>query len=789
MLKMKKGFFAYSSEPKASCQAVESAIEKINASASGYTRIRSWRELKPSGKLILTDVINAIDSSDYFCADLTSLSDNVLFELGYAITTEKPIWLTLDTSHIEAKKNFQNLNLLKSIGYSEYHSTKDIINEFFETHPYERDSALNSLKRAVRVNRRNKLLLFLKGQFNTNTSQIILDSISSYSNISVIDDPEEIQTQSITWYLERLLSTKYVLIEFSSESKVDHKFHNSKCSLVAGMAFGLNNYLLMVSEEPYNAPIDYRDLLQTYKSEKRCREIISIFLNDLGGNAVRLLSQQKTHTRQKKKQENALQKVDFGSYLAEDEVQNIYSYYVPSQKVEGFGKKEYSIVIGRKGSGKTATLYYLKDFWESESKNHVCIIKPISLELKALLYLIENLSENYQKSFLIESSWKFLIYTEIIKSIYDSISIKPPYSLSQAESNLIFFVKENEEIILKNFSLRLEEELINISQEQSPREIRDFKVRVSEALHDNILSDIRNLLAEIFNQSDHKIYVLIDNLDKSWEEDENIKLQSELILGLLGVTGRIAGQLSSFTVRGKKFSIGFNLTLFLRSDIFAFVRRYAREADKIEHTKLDFQDKFVLFRIIEERFNASTGIKSAKFWEEYVVKQIGEEDSKDYIFERIIPRPRDIIFFLKEAQNIAINRGKAKIEVEDLEYAYESYSEWLVTALLSESDVSYNQMQSFLFQLVGLPNIINERDIVSAVSDSDLDLKDEETEDFIDYLVYLSILGREVRPNEFRYEYGFEMSQKNKALAKKMSNGRFRIHNSLLPYLECEIVD
>lgn len=91
---MKTGFFAYSSEPKYCGEAIEDAIHKINDSFKGITQLQSWTTLQISGKLIISEILKEIDSCDYFCADLTGLNNNVLFELGYAIAQKKTNMVT-----------------------------------------------------------------------------------------------------------------------------------------------------------------------------------------------------------------------------------------------------------------------------------------------------------------------------------------------------------------------------------------------------------------------------------------------------------------------------------------------------------------------------------------------------------------------------------------------------------------------------------------------------------------------------------------------------------------------
>ena len=77
---MQTVFFAYSGQPKSVGESIEEAIKLINDSGAAF--LRSWRSYTVNGKLIIDEVTKAIDESDYFCADLTGFSDNVIFELG-----------------------------------------------------------------------------------------------------------------------------------------------------------------------------------------------------------------------------------------------------------------------------------------------------------------------------------------------------------------------------------------------------------------------------------------------------------------------------------------------------------------------------------------------------------------------------------------------------------------------------------------------------------------------------------------------------------------------------------
>lgn len=168
---MNKGFFAYSSRPEYSGEFIEEAICKINN--SGVTYLSSWKKLEVSGKFIINEVLKEIDESEYFCADLTGMNNNVLFEIGYAIAKGKSIWLILDSSHTPTKRKFGEFNLLTTIGYSAYTNSGKIEYEFFKSRPFELkskyyDQLITGITSENYIN--TKPLLFLKSQYDTGVS-------------------------------------------------------------------------------------------------------------------------------------------------------------------------------------------------------------------------------------------------------------------------------------------------------------------------------------------------------------------------------------------------------------------------------------------------------------------------------------------------------------------------------------------------------------------------------------------------------------------------------------------
>ncbi len=86
-------FFAYPSSPLSIAEIVKTANKEINK--TGHVSIKGWEECKVGGKVIIEEICKEIDLADIFCADLTGMNANVMFELGYAIARNRRIWLAL----------------------------------------------------------------------------------------------------------------------------------------------------------------------------------------------------------------------------------------------------------------------------------------------------------------------------------------------------------------------------------------------------------------------------------------------------------------------------------------------------------------------------------------------------------------------------------------------------------------------------------------------------------------------------------------------------------------------
>ena len=784
-----KCFVAYSANPASLAEVIENAISEINIQGNGLVVAHGWKTIGVTGKVIIKEVCAAIDACNLFVCDLTSLSPNVLFELGYAIARNKRIWLTLDPSFEESRLNFDKLYLFSGIGYAPYQNRNHLVNLFFQECPFEDlESTIYSkvIHSATSTRDQQPSTLYLKSRIETEAS-IELSRLLSKSRIPlIIDDPQENNSQTLAWYVQNTRNSFTAIVHLLDDKRDKRYFQNGKYSFVSGMAFGFEKPLLMLAHAPFNPPVDYADLLCVHDTAANCISAVSTWLSQIGET----LSVERQKLRERLSEIDsaiALQRLNLGEDVAENEQYDLLDYFVLTAAYqEALRTPQSMIYVGRKGSGKTANLYKIADALSNDPRNHVCIIKPVAYELEGVLRLLRLSISKAEQGFMIESLWKFLIYTELVLSVYTELEGKPiHYIKTKGEEELMNYVDEHQDLIKSEFAVRMERAINDLCEIAPSDSIAEQRTRVSEILHSNVLGRLRELLGKVL-EGKAKVCVLIDNLDKPWIRGSDISLLSDFLFSLLSVSRSISKE---FYRRGITWRpVRLSLLIFLRSDIFSHVMKEARERDKLVYRRLEWNDPTLLQRVIEERFLVSSErtLASEKVWQTFFVETVKGLPTKDYLTSRIIPRPRDMIYLCRAALAHAINHRHSRIEEPDILQAEKAYSKYAFDSLEAETSAQLEHLEELLYEFVGMNNIVTRDQVDKSIEKAHI--APEKAQYAIDLLCESTFLGLETDKDKFEFIYDENKEEVIRALARKIveTNGgeRYLINAPFHTYLE-----
>lgn len=701
------GFFAYPSDDRIS-DTIGAFVEKVNG--SGMVKIETWEKMNIGGKVLVSEICKKIVSSDFFCADITRLNPNVLFEIGYAIAKKKRIWLIRDNSIPAHNNDFRQFKILTSLGYREYLSSGDIALHYYTDLPHESlDETVYDeiIEPAIRLTN-DQHILYLKSSYEDEASVKVTQALEGSSSKTtvplLVDDPKESSIQPLSWYARSVYSAQALICHLTNVERDKSRIQNAKHSLVAGLAHGFDIPLLLLIESELFGPADYRELLFSYARSKDAVSRVTNFVSPIvAAQKESLIHQRLLRTKNRNIEELAMLRI--GEPIAEHEDDSLSeNAFVETAAFRAALDGSQAIFVGRKGVGKTANFKKLAARFGSDRRNLVCEIKPLSYELVSLVDVAKRFEQISSKGFLFESLWKFLIYSELAKLTVELIEGRPSGEIHPNEMNLVQLVNRNKSLLRLDFSARLDilsKQLLESSLEDSHAPAT--AVAVSELLHNSIIPGLIAGLSKAL-QNKKQVVVLIDNLDKAWDRSENTRFLCYFFLGLLSALRRISNDFRNRPNPAE--SIVVSLCVFVRADIFQMVLEQAREPDKILYQVLSWEDRNQMRMLADCRIKVAAGasgmeIDPSIIWDKFFEPQINDRAFFDYVFELILPRPRDLLYFLRSAISAAVNRRHEKVLVEDLIKAEEEYSNFAYESLMVELRERFNNIEDVISEFMG----------------------------------------------------------------------------------------
>ena len=677
-------FFAYQSvEKSGSCDNVD-AIQSV-AKYLGSKAI-TWEKMKINGKLINRKILEEIEKAETFACDLTYLNPNVYFELGYAIGKRKPLFIMLNTNVKGAAQNYANINILKGIGYTTFKNADDLKQKIVSDVDKE-SILLDQLKNFLEVKSGSIDIFYIKSSANSQAEMDTIDYIKNSQLSQICDDRSEIAYEPLEWYLESLSKCRNLIVHLSSNDKNTAVIDNAKNSLYSGLGYALGKRVLLVAPKPYFAPMDYSDILLEYSSAQDCVDQIKTWLNKSKRKVDRI--------EDEPDKELNLLKLGIGYSIAEDEKDALLNYFVETHSYRMALKSRCSIFYGRKGTGKTALYIKLFDDFSHQKNTYLIGLKPESTELIDNIQAIRLYEDTASKKSLFHSIWKYVLYSKLVLEIYYKISKKTRIEYSETEDTIINFYNNKRELLQPNFfgTLKL------ISDECQKRNW--LATKVVEEYNRTILVPMLDMIKEYFKDTKYyKLAILADNLDKAWDADADLSLQSEMILSLLEVSGKLQQELY-----GKdNEKIETTVIMFLRLDIYKFVLSDSREPDKLtvgSHEVEWASCKELLKSLVEKRIIHVLEMKPQdsidSIWKDYF--DFVRDDPIEMVQNACLPRPRDILLFFGKMFESACNNSRSRVNKQDYEYALNNYTNFLYQNLIAEMSAEYPYIRKMIGEL------------------------------------------------------------------------------------------
>jgi hypothetical protein len=359
------------------------------------------------------------------------------------------------------------------------------------------------------------------------------------------------------------------------------------------------------------------------------------------------------------------------------------------------------VVVGRRGTGKSALAYKLAEYWRKQEKTIVISVSPEEDQMIGLRGLMNSFGEKY--SLLKAGSkiaWKYALYMEIAEKV----------------SNHYKLLNLMDKQVVNHHIRECGGNGLNIAEK--------LKNRLQGLLHsgvtpeENISGLARNIeikeleeQVRLISQEKYRIVLFIDRLDEGYEPDST---GVSLVDGFLQAVNEI----------NLSFHMVINGVVFIRDNIFRSIEY--KDPDFTRNTEGQVLrlhwDKRSLFNLVCNRLRFAYGESSqennTRLWNIYTSQSLKGFVGFSLILRLTLLRPRDILVLLNNAFYGANSSepSRSRIAVEDIEVSAKSISSGRLRDLQKEYRSLYPALDLITSVFSSASSMLEGRQVADLIS-------------------------------------------------------------------------
>lgn len=760
-----KSLFLFGQLPLEISSTIESSVEKLRTMESSRRWI-TWKNLDVPGQIIFCEICKAMRYTDLVVADVTTLNFNLMFEIGFAIGLGLPVLPIRNAKYIEDKRQFDELGILDTLGYFDFQTSNDL-RDYLIANPTRPRLHVN----APALNNESPLYV-VKAPVDSDGTIKMLSVIKKSRLRFRLLDTRETGRVSLHEVYKNTLCSRAIFLHLLNESYQNARVHNARCAFIAGLGMATGKRVVMLQQYEQPQPIDYRDVVLSYDHPKKIHELLIPAIGEVIEQiqTIRFVPTALSITQ--------LEKLDLGDLAAENEIKALDSYYIPTAQYHKAKQGHARLVIGRKGTGKSALFYSLRSTFRPLKTHLVLDLRPEGHQLVKLReFVLAGLSAGYQQH-LLTAFWNYLLIVEIAYQIakhegtshYRDVRLRTAFDRIAAE-----FPDETDDE-QADFSERLLRLVNEVTERRSQMAEPKSNADITQLVYSRQIRELVEALTEYLSISRRSVWILIDNLDKGWPIYSVLPEDISILRSLLEATRKLERQFES---RG----VELHSVAFIRNDIYQHLILEPAERGKETATLLDWNDPEVFKQMLARRL--SSGLDSDmnfdSLWAQYFPSHVKGEESFQFVLNRTLMRPRELLRFVRECIDVGLNRQRQKLTEDDMLQAEENYSsDALVDVCLEMKDVNA-KFGDVPYAFIGSTTVLSKADATKRLED--VGIQQGEISYAIDILLWFGVIGIYLDDEEERFSYQYEHN--SNMLTAGISHYAYCIHPAFRIALGC----
>lgn len=752
------GFFAYASTPAEIGQTIESAVA-TSSRTNTKTVVSTWRALDIVGHFISDEVLASIDAADFLVADISELNFNVTYEIGYALGKSKRVLFVKNKSLQSQGLKISDVGIFDTLGFQEYQNSLELSGFLNNA------SAWKSIDVSAALNLKAPVYL-LDTPHKTDWSTRIISRIKKGGFIFRNFDPNETPRLSAYDAINQVAQSYGVVVPLLSTGATGAAIHNMRAAFIAGLADGMGKAMCILQSGDEPVPVDYRDFVQVTYHPNDVNRAIEVFASDV------TQAFQQLEASGAKPERSFIKKLNLGATSAENEMRDLERYYLETDQFLKSLRGEAHLVVGRKGSGKSAIFLQIRDAErdKNRNKNIVLDLKPDGYKLiKFKERILQFLSEGtYQHT--ITAFWEYVLLLEICYKILEKDKQRHihDHRLYEGYRELAELYRREDYDSEGDFSERMSMLMEKIYSEYqskygSTESVNLSSFEVTELLYKHDVKQLKQKLGR-YLENKQVLWLLFDNIDNGWPTSGLKHEDLLMVRALIDATRKIERQFSSDNIKVRS-------VVFLRNDVYELLVKETSDRGKEASVVLDWTDsdllrELVRLRIVSNGLEDDLDFKSA--WLRLFVSHYKGEETSQFLIERSLMRPRFLLNLINHCKSFAINLNHEIIEGSDIEKGIAAYSADLLRDIGYELQDVSDETDGLLYAFVASSADLSEQQVMDTLLKSGLD--QQKASRAVDLLLWYGFLGIRINSDDPKFIYDFSY---NKALmdgVKKNSN-------------------
>jgi len=772
-MSLKSGFIAYPKRPEPIAVTIREATNLINNLPD--FEFRTWEESDVAGRHLTAPIFSGMKDSSLLIADITHLNFNVTYEIGYAIGIGKRAFLITNRQYTRDKDTITKIGIFDTLGYEGYTNIDELVSliKSFED--------INPLNTSITLDQRTPVFIIetpLKGDVMTHLVSRVKKARLFYRSFT----PSEESRMSAIDTIRHVASSYGIIIPLLSLDMKDAIVHNIRAAFVSGLSHGLNKHTLLLQDKVSPlTPLDIRDYVKTYTHP----DDISRHIHDFSLSVYESLQQIKEIDLPAG---NLLSSIGFGDPMAENEFQNLSRYYLQTDEFGRALRGEVNLVVGRKGTGKTALFSQVRNHKRANKNNIVVDLKPEGYQLLKLKETVLGYLSAGSKAHLITAFWEYLLYLEVCYKVLqkDSELHLRNHALYESYQTLATLYHSNPYIGEGDFSERLAELSNAISQVYSSKygdnvQTKLMAEEVTSLIHSHNIREIREHLSN-YLKNKNETWILFDNLDKGWTSHGLAAGDITILRCLLDAARKIQREMS-------KMEHKFHVVVFIRNDVYQLLMEESADFGKESCATLDWNDPDLLRDMLRKRLVENDMSEDATFyqlWAQVFVTHYEGEETSQFLIERSLMRPRNLLKIVNACKGYAVNLQHDKIEEIDIEKGLYVYSNDLIVDADQELTDIEPEANNLIYQFIGEKTHYTYLELMNMLSEGGI--KEENHGRIIDFLLYYGFFGLLTKKHHSQYIYNvnYNMGILRSIIRKNVPKVTFEMNPAFWYGLELE---